>query len=247
MAKDKSKNGKNEEERKEALVSKEPNANNPNDLVDRLVKRYGTADAALAVLADENFQYRDRHREDSERMDDMDENVVTKEDKEFLTKVKALGTVEELTTMKTEYPKLQEKVSEVEKRKTFVDVAKAAEYLNVDVLADLAKMKNFTVEVRTEGTGDDAKQVAYAKGPEQNAVPVLLNEFVEKNYKSYIPSLMDAGDDTGDADKGTAVIKVPRQIGNTKGKAPKTDMAKSYLGATYKTPGQLAKGKNSNA
>lgn len=212
-------------------------ANDSNDLVDRLVQRYGNERAALAVLADENFQYRTRHRDDQTRFEQQAPLLVTKEEKELLAQYKTLGTVVELEKFKKEHPELTAKIKDAEDLKLVSTAAGLVEYKDT-VLADQMKSKGFVVEIVKEknAEGEDA-EVPYAKFVGKDDSRMKLTEFAEKHLADYIPALT-ASDDARTGDNLSPVVIVPRQIGQKKSKAPANNPAKAYLTSTYKTPGE---------
>ncbi len=210
-----------------------------NDLVDRLVQRYGNERAALAVLADENFQYRTRHRDDTNKIAQMTPFTLTQEEKNLFEQYKGLGTFDEVKKFKEEHPQLTQKIEDYENGKKIASVAKIAGYKE-SVLADQMKAKDIEVEVVVEGEGDDEEEVAYAQFKGKKDSRMKLSEFAEKNLPDYIPALT-ASDDTRNGDKETpTVVRVPRQVGNLKGQGSrKTNPAKAYIQSAYKTPAEV--------
>lgn len=219
-------------------------ATSATDLADRLVQRYGSEKAALTVLADENFIYRNRHRDDQKELSDIRGLTVTKEEKELLGKYVALGTPVDLEKIKKDYPELQTKLKDADERVLFDTVGKLAGY-NSKVLADQARSKKIVFEIVKEKVDGQDAEVPYAKFEGQDDSRLKVSEFAEKNLSEYIPSLTMT-DDSHQNRQEPNVTKVPRQIGN-RGKVPnQTNPATAYIEAAYETPAQR-KAAKSNA
>ncbi len=209
-------------------------ADTSETLVDRLVSRYGSANAALSVLADENFQYRTRHRDDQNKITEMQPLVVTKEEKNLLGEYRGYGTPSELKKLKEEYPQLQQQIKERDEK---IVVSKAAQLAGFKetVLADQANSKKISLEIVKE---EDGEEIAYAKFEGKDDTRMKLTEFAEKHLSDYILSLT-AGNDARANGEEPSVTRVPRQVGNIPGQGSRqTNAAKAYLESTYRTPEQ---------
>lgn len=241
---------KEEREKKEKAEKEKPpivpkvDAANAADLVDRIVQRYGTERAALAVLADENFAYRDRHREEQEWRTNIMPRTLTAEQHADWVKYVALGKPDDLKTQVEKVPALELQAKEHNERALFLEVGQAAG-MKPNVLQDLAKTKGFTVELRTEKVDGEDVKVAYAKGSGKDDQFIKLADYAEKHLKDYVPSL--TAEDSSDRDTRTPVVpfvKQPQPVGK-KDKAPKgeIEVVNQYLASAYKTPGQMAEAK----
>lgn len=174
-----------------------------------LLKRHGNPLRALATLATENHGYRERHREDKTALDAVKGKLPTdgsvavpKGEYETFQAYQALGSVDDLKKMAAEVPGLRTFKTEVETGRVHERAAAALGW-KPEVLADLAKAKGFSVEVRTEKVKAEGATeavdtpVPYAilqdEGGKKKEAP--LAKYAEKELAAYLPALVTVAGD----------------------------------------------------
>jgi hypothetical protein len=201
------------------------------------LKRHAGPQRALATVLAENYTYRERHRTDQTKIQELTDKLpkdgsvsIPKGEATVFEEYKALGDLETLKKMAKAYPTLVQFQKDVEDKTLAAQAADTVGW-DGDVLADLAKTKGFRVEVKKEKvkkTGDDGKEVtveepvAYAfQGDSKTGV--ALDKFGEEVLAKYLPSLRKADTEekptggvlfpsvstkkTGDGKPGSAVEK----------------------------------------
>jgi len=181
-----------------------------SDLVQQLVSEYGSADAALRTVAKERWTDRERVRIAEKERDDIKKRLeksrlLTDDEAKEFDALKALKlTPAAITALQTENESLKAKDAERQRQDTIAEAAGLVEYTKPSVLAGLAKMNGFRVEIRDEKDGDEKVRRAYAvtgDGADAEASP--LGEFVESNFGDFIPALTAGADDKPSKTNGT--------------------------------------------
>lgn len=191
----------------------------PSAIAQGFLTRYGTLEAALQALADENFQYRERHRKDKEQIEGLELElpeegavVLTGDDAKAWTAFQELKLKpEEVKAAIAKRDELQKKVETSEREKLYAEAAQAVGY-KPSVLSDLAESKQLHVEMRDVSVEENGQTVT-RKVPhvrpraEEKAQLVPLAQHVEQHLKDYLPSLkadaQGGGTGTGGGMTGT--------------------------------------------
>lgn len=166
-------------------------------IVDRLVGKYGTLEAALSVLASEQWEYRETIRQRDEKIATLeakqipaDSVVLTGEDKKAWDAVKALNVPAGEIAGKVK------RAGELEAEKSeqafgqLVDKGAASVKYNPAVLRGLLKDKGYALEMRDVVVDGKTTQQPYVrKANDTNAAWEMLTTAAERDFKDYLPAL----------------------------------------------------------
>lgn len=171
-----------------------PRANDRKDVnavVQRLVTKYGSADAALAVLADENLDWR-RDNEQLRAKVPEGAKVLTGKDAAAYDAWLALGkSPKEISDVIAQNATLSTENTDLRAEKTSRDAAKAIGSDKPAVLAKILKAEGYRLEVKDEKDGDEVKQVAYAvKGEGDTVESTELSALLAGTLSDYRPALL---------------------------------------------------------
>lgn len=190
-----------------------------------LEAKFGSAQAALAQLYDENYKLRSDKRDLKKQLADAtlaeDAVVLTAEEAKVLEAYKALGKPEELKTSLDELGGLKTKVQQGDRAAMIAAAAKAAgwegkESVLVKLIADGDK-----IELRDETVDGETVKVPYITPAGEGSVPAKLADHATKEWAAFLPAL-GATDDEG----GTGTEDGTRFPGQRPtGKAPKASEA----------------------
>lgn len=187
-----------------------------------LMKRHGHPLRALATLATENHGYRERHREDKTALEEAQGKLpkdgsvsIPKGEYETFKAYQDLGAVDDLKKLKDEVPTLRQFKADAETGRV-QDQAAGILRWKPEVLADLAKAKGFTIEVRTEKVKAEGAAeavdtpvpyvVLQGDGGKKKEAP--LAKYAETELASYLPALV-ATEGDGQQRTGTAWPATP--------------------------------------
>lgn len=171
-------------------------------IADRLVARYGNADAALAVLSQENFEYREEKRTLKEQLDAAKaqglkdgEVKLSAADAKAYAAFQALNLApEKISEALTERDAVKATLAERDRAAEIHAMATAAGF-KASVLTDLAKTKGLHLELRetqvqkADGSTETQKvpHVRYAAKTDAALEP--LAAFATRELADYLPSL----------------------------------------------------------
>ncbi|MBM7845356.1 hypothetical protein [Herpetosiphon giganteus] len=158
-----------------------PNGGNQPDIagqIANLVARQGGPDAALMLLMQENYQYRDQNRQLRERTPE-GSVVLTGDDVQRWRDYQALGQIDEVRTRLTEREQAQTELANLRTQATIRGVAEAMQW-KPNVLERLAT--NVTFVTKTEG---DKTTISVKDGD----VETPLQDYADKHWSEFMPSL----------------------------------------------------------
>lgn len=123
---------------------------------------------------------------------------VSKEDLDFLTEAKKLGTLDELKTMKSNYPKLEADSKTLKDNEIFSHSGFKNRKIFNDLMSNPEKVKgvkDFVVkEVQDPANPNDAtKKVKQVFAQVENGSEIALSEFAKQNWADYLPLLDNGG------------------------------------------------------
>lgn len=177
----------------------------------------GNVQNVVAGLLRDNYRYRRRIEGMQTNQLKPDHVAVPKQDADDLAKYRALGKVEEVTKAITDGKTLKTQIEE----RAAADAIKAAATeagFNGDVLAELAKSKEFKVELRDETVNGQTVKRPYARFVKEGSPTMALKEFAEKQLTAYLPSLKTSS--TTPAGQGSASgVEYPEQGAIPSGRA----------------------------
>lgn len=227
------------------VVDRQPVADRMT-LLDRLTQRHGTLSAAADVLADENFQLREKNRQ----LRETNEKLVVSAPKDggiVLTKEQA-EAFKAFTELKLEPKAIADALKKKEEleatvaehqAKTLFEEAGTAAGLKPALLQKLSKTEAFTIEMRdVSAKGEDDKivvtKVPHAK--KADGTIKTLAEFAQVDLADYYPALVvEAAQENDKGDAGKASVTVLSQGPATK-KVEKKDATQAFLSATFVPP-----------
>lgn len=158
-----------------------------------LVNRQGGPDAALMLLMNENYQYREQNRQLRERVPD-GAVVLSGDDAQRWRDYQALGQLDELRTRLTEREQAQTELATLRTQATIRTVAEAMQW-KPSVLERLAT--NVTFVAKTEG---DKTTITVKDGD----VETPLDAYAEKHWGEFMPALEA---DIAPAGRGTGFVR----------------------------------------
>lgn len=184
-------------------------------IVDRLVTRYGTLEAALNVLAGENFEHRETIRTLNEKITGLEKSqvpngalVLSADEKKVWDSIKAANIpIEKIV----ERVKLADTLEAQQREHDFgklVDDGAAAVKFNASVLRGLLRDKGYSLELRdvlqTDGK-TTAKMPYIRKANDDKAAWEPLATAAEREFKDYLPALkaLPQGGGAGGTGNGT--------------------------------------------
>ncbi|KPL86162.1 hypothetical protein [Herpetosiphon geysericola] len=173
-----------------------------------LVARQGGPDAALMLLMQENYQYRDQNRQLRERTPE-GSVVLSGDDVQRWRDYQALGQLDELRIRLTEREQAQTELATLRTQATIRGVAEAMQW-KPSVLERLAG--NVTFVTKTEG---DTTTISVKDGD----VETSLQAYADKHWSEFMPALTT---DTAPARRGTNFVQ--QGAGNVK----KTDVMTTH-------------------
>lgn len=185
------------------------NGGNQPDLagqIANLIARQGSPDAALMLLMQENYQYRDQNRQLRERVPD-GAVVLSGDDVQHWRDYQALGQLDELRTRLTEREQAQTELNNLRTQATIRSVAEAMQW-KPSVLERLAG--NVTFITKTEG---DKTTISVKDGDGETP----LQAYADTHWGEFMPALTT---DTTPARRGTGFVQ--QGAGNPKNDDPIT-------------------------
>lgn len=205
-----------------------------------LKAKYGSAQAALAVLYDENHRLRGQRRELREKVTDLEAahdgaTVLTEDDAKAWAAYQELGKPDELKTQLEEAKGLRGKVAKTERTAQVAEAAKLAGWDGKEAVLGQLLGADDKVELREEMVDGEAVKVPYITPAGENQPAMKLTEHAEKAWKEFLPSLQAESGGEGGVE-GTKGPEFPQQ--SPSGKAPRTDPAAKALGGRYKAPSE---------
>lgn len=174
------------------------NANNGGNQPDiagqiaNLIARQGSPDAALMLLMQENYQYRDQNRQLRERVPN-GAVVLSGDDAQRWRDYQELGQLDELRTRLTEREQAQIELTNLRTQATIRTVAEAMQW-KPSVLERLAT--NVTFITKTEG---DKTTISVKDGD----VETPLDAYADKHWGEFMPALTI---DSNPARRGTGFV-----------------------------------------
>lgn len=165
-----------------------------DEVVDRLVSRYGTERAALRVLADENLDHRETARQLKTKIAKDGEVILSADDAKRWAAFQALGKKpEEITAAISENETLRAESAATKQKDVHRKAAEAVGY-DADVLDDFATTRKLRIEMRDTDVVERGKKekkplpyVVTGEGTAAKAEP--LTDVVERDFKKYEPAL----------------------------------------------------------
>jgi len=148
----------------------------------------------------ENYRYREKIRElkaelaKAQGMAPDENSVVLSGDdaakyRELkLTPAQIAEKLAQLTTLETEVADLRSKASEAE-RQSVVDAAADAAEFEAEALAEVAKLKGFTLEVKETEKDGAKKKTAFVR-TSKDAEPIELKIYATEHLKPFLPALI---------------------------------------------------------
>lgn len=224
-------------------------------VAEQLVARYGDAQAALVQVMGERYRESKKRRRlrsaleatraelDALReqlpggeMPD-DGEVVSEADKAELEAFRALGKLADVKVAAEQYAPLRSRLEEREARDAAAAAAAALGW-DAGALAEVARDKGLTIQIREQESQDGDKTVKvavpYALEPGEGKEPVRLKEYAEASLGVYLPALT-VSPEGGEAKKPGTLY--PRTAGDGNGR--KADVAANVLGGRDVRPSAL--------
>lgn len=166
-------------------------------IVDRLVTKYGTLEAALQVLANENFEHRESLRTLNEQIATLTQNQVPKDATVLSGDDKKAWDA--ITAAKIPVAKIVERVKRADELEAadaegkfaalVASGAQAVKY-NPTVLQGLLKDKGYVLEMRDVSVDGKTSKLPYVrKANDDKGAWELLTATAEQAFKDYLPAL----------------------------------------------------------
>lgn len=190
-------------------------------ITDRLVAKYGTLEAALTVLAGENYEYRDTLRAQSDELASLRKKVpadgalvLTADQKKVWDAIVASGVpIEKVAERIKRAGELETQLAEADFVR-LVDEGAATMKYNATVLRSLLKDKGYTLEVRDmlQADGKTIKFPFVRKAGDDKAAWEKLDVAAERDFKEFLPALKanpqggNAGGGGGSSATGTSSV-----------------------------------------
>lgn len=220
-------------------------------IADRLVARYGSAEAALARLAEENYEYREEKRTLKEQLDQATKKlpadgaiVLTGDDAKAFTAFQALNIpLAKVGDVVKERDAAKAQIAERDREAVVREAATLAGFTKPNVLAELAKTKNLHVEIREIDVEKDGKtekrKVPHVRPADKTDAPLeALDSFAKRELVDFLPALTapaEGGSGTTHGSTGTAGSSsgaiTPFATQPASGSAPKGDAVDRFLAA----------------
>lgn len=169
-------------------------ATNPAQIAQNIIARHnGDASVAVGVLAGENFQLRDKVRQQNERITALEGGqpkdgalVLSKADAERWEAYKKLGTPEEVTTKIADGDKASGELQSIRAGSAISDAARDLN-LNAAALQRLVKLDGITVEKRTvkENGQDVERYFAKYKGDDGKDAEKALTDYRQERWQEF--------------------------------------------------------------
>jgi hypothetical protein len=200
----------------------------PSRVVERLIARFGSAEAALGVLAGENFSHRTTIRDLEARLATAGERapkegqlVLSREQAAEFQAFQDLGKLDEVKQKLTDAEQLSAKLSAREYQDTIQEATKLAGFANGVVLGDLLRARGLKVEMKEETVDGKAVKAPYVREGEGD--PLKLVTYIEEKAPDYKVAL---GANGGEPSK---VRRFPAQGSGEAGKSQPGDKVSERL------------------
>ena len=209
------------------------------ELADRMIAKYGTASAALAVVVGENYDLRDWRRNAESTIAELKKSkpkdgavVLSADDAKAFAEFQALGlNPADVRSGLTERDTLKGQVAETTLKDLAHDAAKAAGYTNGRVLFEQVKSRGLALSMKDETVNGATVRVPYVTPSGEGQQAVRLGEYVDRELSDYIPALRagaGAASSNGNGRAGTGSgVPFPAQTGG--GKAATGDVAADFI------------------
>lgn len=221
-----------------------------SDFAANMIRRYGSTEAALQALSRENYEYRDRHRQDKKRIDELEEEhenatILAGDDAKEWTAFQELKIkAADVKTAIVKRDELQAKVDATDRATLHSQAAQAAGY-KPTVLSKLLETEKLHLEFRdvseTKDGKTETKKVPHVRlAADEKATLVPLTQHVEQHLKDFLPALkadaaqggggqQQGGGATGSESGGTSAgVAWPAQSGGSSG-GGSSDMVTKFL------------------
>lgn len=203
----------------------------PQEAIRNGIREYGTLENFASRLLTENFAYRQRHKDDEKKIEELEDAntvpegglILTKDQRGAWEAYSALGKPEDIKAKLDAGEEAASKLAAKAEEETIASMASEVGWKPA-VLQRIAKSEGLHLELREAEVTDDKgakvkKMVPHArKADDKNAPLKLLTEYVSGDpiLKEFLPALQGGGNGEGGG-HGTAGLPFVRQPASSSG------------------------------